>query len=181
MGVYFIGDTHFGHENIIRLNNRPFANIEEMDNTLIENWNSIINDLDEVYILGDVWFKGKRNSVEYVKKLNGVKHLIKGNHDVKPLKNQSFVNLFESVNDILDIVVDNQRLILCHYPMLEWNGYYRESLHIHGHIHNNRKGVFEYLKTEPRALNAGVDLTGFRPVTLKELKVINEKWKNINI
>lgn len=175
--VYFIGDMHFGHENVIKLSKRPFNSIEEMDSTIIQNWNAIVKDSDIVYIIGDVWYKGTRNAVEYVRKLKGIKHLIRGNHDGKALKNDGFAKLFESIQDIADISVDNQRIILCHYPILEWNGYYRDSLHIHGHIHNNRQGVFNYLKTEPRALNAGVDITGFRPVTLNELKVMNAEWK----
>jgi len=175
--IYFIADMHFGHENVIRLNKRPFSSVEEMDNTIIQNWNAIVRDTDTVYIIGDVWYRGKRNAVDYMRKLKGVKHLIRGNHDVKALKNPAFVNCFDSIQDIADIIVGNERVILCHYPMLEWNGYYRESLHIHGHIHNNRQGVFEYLRTESRALNAGVDITGFKPVTLEELKVMNIAWK----
>ena len=175
--MYFIGDMHFGHENIIKLNNRPFDTIEEMDEILIQNWNETVKESDTVYILGDVWYRGKRDASDYIKRLKGVKHLIKGNHDVKPLKNINFSKHFESIQDIANIVVGNQRVILCHYPILEWNGYYRGSIHIHGHIHNNRKGVFNYLMTEPRALNAGVDIIDYRPVTLKELEVLNEKWK----
>ena len=84
---YYIADTHFGHDNIRRLSNRPFDSVEEMDKTIIENWNSKIADSDDVYILGDFSYKSK-DPIEYLKKLNGRKHLIIGNHDNKLLRNQ---------------------------------------------------------------------------------------------
>lgn len=83
---YYIADTHFGHDNIRRLSNRPFETIEEMDRTIIDNWNSRVTDNDDVYILGDFSYKSE-DSVLYLKKVKGRKHLIIGNHDEKLLKN----------------------------------------------------------------------------------------------
>lgn len=175
--IYLTGDMHFGHSSVIELSNRPFNSVEEMDNYIIHKWNNTVTDDDKVYILGDVWFKGERNAADYVKRLKGKKYLIKGNHDGKALKNSEFVKLFEDIQDIMNIVIDGERVILCHYPMAEWNGYFRGAWHAHGHIHNNRTGVFEYLRTQERALNAGVDINGFRPVTFQELKENNIIWK----
>lgn len=80
MKTYVISDTHFGHANIIKLADRPFKNVDEMNKTIINNWNSIVNDEDIVYILGDFSFKGK-SADYYAKQLKGRKILIKGNHD----------------------------------------------------------------------------------------------------
>jgi calcineurin-like phosphoesterase family protein len=80
--IFFTADTHFNHSNIIHLCGRPFSNIEQMNETLIRNWNSCINNNDEIYILGDFLFKGSGIEAENtINRLNGKKYLIKGNHD----------------------------------------------------------------------------------------------------
>ena len=79
---YFIADTHFGGENIIRYENRPFENAAEMDEKLIENWNSIVTDEDTVYVLGDFSdYADAKKEAEILGKLNGTKFLVMGNHD----------------------------------------------------------------------------------------------------
>ena len=79
--IYFTIDMHLGHENIIRLCNRPFSNVEEMDQALIDNWNRRVQPQDTIYILGDLMFRNKKPPEEYLRQLNGKKHLIIGNHD----------------------------------------------------------------------------------------------------
>ena len=96
---YYIADTHFGHDNIRRLSNRPFETIEEMDNTIIDNWNSRVNDNDDIYILGDFSYKSE-DPILFLKQLIGRKHLIVGNHDGKLLKNPVCKNYFIEICDI---------------------------------------------------------------------------------
>ena len=79
--TWFIADLHFGHKNIINLENRPFENVGEMDNILIFKWNSAVKKDDKVFILGDYSFYDKNKTSEITNKLNGNKTLIKGNHD----------------------------------------------------------------------------------------------------
>jgi calcineurin-like phosphoesterase family protein len=80
--LYFTADTHFFHSNIINLCSRPFNNLENMHKKLIQNWNSCVTNRDEIYILGDFIFKGSGlEANQLLKKLNGRKYLIKGNHD----------------------------------------------------------------------------------------------------
>lgn len=94
---YFIADTHFFHEKIIKMCNRPFDNVEEMNKKLIENWNKKVTDDDTVYILGDVSFKGsKENTISILKQLKGKKILIKGNHD-RFVGQRDFDECFEKV------------------------------------------------------------------------------------
>lgn len=79
---FFIADTHFGGENIRRYENRPFANAQEMDEKLIENWNSVVTDEDTVYVLGDFSdYADAKKETEILGKLNGTKILVMGNHD----------------------------------------------------------------------------------------------------
>lgn len=82
MSTFFIADTHFGEDNIRRYENRPFASAEEMDEALILNWNSVVSDSDEVFLLGD--FGAQDRERDILSRLKGRKLLLKGNHDVKP-------------------------------------------------------------------------------------------------
>jgi calcineurin-like phosphoesterase family protein len=82
--VYFTSDLHLGHESVIRMQNRPFENAEEMNEALIKNYNSVVHKDDTVYILGDIAHRiGVTYANELISRLNGKKYLIKGNHDKK--------------------------------------------------------------------------------------------------
>ena len=166
---YFIADTHFDHENIIRLSNRPFASIEEMNEALITNWNNTVKVTDEVYILGDFLFRSSGSSAtDILKKLNGKKYLIKGNHE-KYLEDKSFdKNQFVWVKDYFEFKEDGVNFVLFHYPILEWNGFYRKSVHLYGHVHNNNTEYFEKVM-DKRALNVGVDIINFTPISIDDV------------
>jgi len=150
--IYYTADQHFGHANIIRFCNRPFENVTEMDEALIKNWNNTVNSNDTVYILG--------------------------NHDYKWIKNCNLQEYFASVSHYLEIKDGEKRIALCHYPMLTWGGAARGVLHAHAHLHNKREGlVFKTLKKMNNALNTGVEINQYRPVTLDELIINNERFK----
>ena len=166
---YYIADTHFGHDNIRRLSKRPFSSVKELDETIIQNWNSKITDNDDVYILGDFSFKGEDPSY-YLSKLNGRKHLIVGNHDTRILQNHHCRKMFESIKDMMTITDNGQKIVLCHYPLVEWNGYYNGTLHFYGHVHNNlHNETTSYAANMKNAYNVGVDIIGFEPKTFKEI------------
>ena len=78
--TFFTSDQHLGHRNIIRLCNRPFASIEEMDETLISRWNAKVKDSDRVFVIGDLFFRAE-DPERMLKRLKGRKTLILGNHD----------------------------------------------------------------------------------------------------
>jgi len=180
VATYFTADLHFGHNAIIGFCNRPFEDITEMNRTLISNWNSRVNNDDHVYIIGDLFYGGRdaaglEEAVSIVSKLNGILHLIAGNHDFPYLKNMDYHYLFADVDQLRYLKHDGEHIFLCHYPMAEWSGYYRGSWHIYGHIHNDKSGpAYQYLKTQEKALNAGVDICNFMPVTFKELIDLNK-------
>ena len=97
--VFFTSDLHFFHEAIIRFCNRPFKNIEEMNETIIMNWNSKVGKDDTVFILGDFCLGGSGAWSFILDNLNGHKHLLIGNHDMKNLR-QGFMKKFDSVSFI---------------------------------------------------------------------------------
>ena len=131
---YYISDIHFGHYNIIRMDGRPFENTEEMDKTIIKNWNNRVTDEDEVYIVGDVGFKGNPPQ-DYLKQLNGKKILIIGNHDLNwadrnskgyNREAMSYLTRWDKMMQIQDNLDGEQVVIqLCHYPIVEWNRFFR--------------------------------------------------------
>ncbi len=179
--IYFIADTHFGHANIIRHSHRPFESVEEMDNTIIKNWRTKVKNCDTVYILGDMFFVGRLNYEEYLKQLPGKKHLIIGNHDKDWMKRVDLPQYFESISNYAEISDGAHKITLCHYPMMTWNGATKGSYLIYGHIHNNiQADYWSLLKIMPNALNAGVDINNFMPVTFNELSENNRIFKNEN-
>ena len=130
---YYIADLHLGHTNVIRMDNRPFESIEEMDRQLIDNWNSRVKKKDTVYILGDFSMKGPKAVVEYLKQLNGNKVLIKGNHD---RINTEAKNLFLEITPYKELHDGNSKVILCHYPITFYNRQHAYSIMLYGHVHN---------------------------------------------
>ena len=170
---YYIADTHFGHDNIRRLSNRPFNNVEEMDETIIQNWNNKVTNDDDVYILGDFSHKSE-DPIAYLKRLNGKKHLIVGNHDNRLLKNPACKKYFVEIADMKMVDDNGTQIVLCHYPLVEWNGYYRNVLHFYGHVHNTyHNETTRYARDMKNAYNVGVDVIGLAPCTLNE--IINSK------
>lgn len=173
---YYFADAHLGHSNIIRMNNRPFSDVNEMNETIIKNWNHTLNDNDDIYIIGDLFYKGG-DPVPILKRLKGKKHLIAGNHDGVLLKNPVARKFFVEINDILTIWEDKQMIVLCHYPMIEWNGYFRGSVLLYGHIHNNTKNdTYQIMKNRKNAYNVGADILGFTPRTLQETILLNQEF-----
>lgn len=179
---YFISDTHFGHKNLIQLCDRPFDSVENMDETMISIWNRKVGKNDTVYIVGDLICKSNQSPEWYLNRLNGKKVLILGNHDDEWLQDIEPSRFFEEVARYKEILVANRPITLCHYPMLEWRnsrkvGSGKLGYLIHGHIHNLTTPLYRTLFEIGNALNAGVDINGFEPVTFEELERNNELFK----
>ena len=174
--IYFTADTHFGHENVLWMCERPFATIEEMNSALIENWNGRVKGNDTVYIMGDMFFRCAEPE-PILQRLKGKKHLIVGNHDGSWMQKVALGDYFESVNTLLETTDGRHGLTLCHYPMLSWK-HAQKTYMIHGHIHNDTRADFwPLLCARGHVLNAGVDINDFRPVTFDELVENNARWK----
>lgn len=131
--IFIIGDPHFWHKNIINYCNRPFATVEEMNETLIENWNSVVGKQDVVYVLGDFALCGKDRIIEITQKLNGRKRLVLGNHDgasLETYRNAGFEYIYNHP------VILDEFYILSHYPQtyIQKNGLYAN---IYAHVHDD--------------------------------------------
>ena len=166
--TYFTSDQHFGHFNIIRLSHRPFASVDEMDEAMIAKWNNKVKASDTIYVLGDLFFRSA-NVEPILKRLNGRKHLVLGNHDHSWTGKVRLGDYFESVQTMKEIDLGCAPATLCHYPMLSYPQA-RRGYMIYGHIHNNTgDDYWPLIMRRPRMLNAGVDVNGFEPVTFEEL------------
>jgi len=180
MATYFTADCHFGHFNIIKHCNRPFETLDEMNKTLITNWNARVNKNDHVYIAGDLaWSSGFENALSIIKQLNGVLHLAVGNHDKDFLKKNEYRELFAKIESVLTVKDAKRKIIICHYPIAEWDGSRRDSWHVYGHIHNTRDETHAFMATRERSLNAGVDICKFMPVTFDELIGHNNAFNSV--
>ncbi|MCL1791036.1 MAG: metallophosphoesterase family protein [Peptococcaceae bacterium] len=164
--IYFTADLHFGHENIIRYCNRPFRTAKEMDATLMDNWNDTVNPNDEVYILGDLTMKSPDRAHEILSTLNGRKYFIRGNHDRFLNNYESFKSDLVWIKDYFILWCEGQKFVLFHYPIAEWDGFFRGAIHLYGHIHNSSVSLARVDGTG-LAFNVGVDCNDFRPVSME--------------
>lgn len=178
--IYFTGDQHFGHANIIKHCDRPFPSVDEMDRHLLEQWNKRVKKNDTVYILGDLFFRNAVPCDEYLQKMNGKKHLIIGNHDKGWMKKVDMSQYFATTAPMVEISDGARKLVLCHYPMMTWEGVAKGTYMIHAHIHNNTNAdYFPLLQKMHNILNAGVEINDYQPVTFDELVENNRVFKKL--
>ncbi len=167
--IYFTADLHFYHDKIIRHTQRPYHSAEEMNQDLIRKWNRKVSLEDEVYILGDVTMKGADLAAACLYALQGKKHLIRGNHD-KFVDSELFEpSLFVSIQDYKEITYLNTHFILFHYPLVEWNGYRKGAIMLHGHQHNHKDYNLEQRKNGVLRYDVGVDANHMEPVSASEI------------
>jgi calcineurin-like phosphoesterase family protein len=198
--IYFTSDTHLGHANIMVFCQRPFADVDEMDRVIMENWNKTVSKDDTIFILGDFcWRLGDKEIAYYLNNLNGSKIFIKGNHD---MNEKIFVNQGSLLYDgFVNIGVkepdskEEQRITLCHYPMLSWYQSHRGAWNLFGHWHSAKintptesgenileanKEVADFVVVEHNQMkylratqyDVGVDGNDFTPISYYQIKKI---------
>lgn len=181
MAKFYISDLHLGHANIMRHSKRKFSDVDEMDQTFIDNWNSVVTDNDEVYIVGDFSYKSRKNAVEYLKLLKGKKYLITGNHDKHIVKDPVARRMFVEIRDRMTVDDNGTLIVLDHFPELEWDGFFRGTLHFYGHIHNNvEHNTYKIMKTIKNAYNVGTDILGYYPRTKEDVIKYNNEFNAKN-
>lgn len=161
--IFIVSDTHFSQESICHFINgqgqkmRPWDNATEMDEALIENWNRTVRPQDKVYHLGDVSMK--RNAIALVGRCNGHKRLVRGNHDIFPMK--YYLPFFEEIYGTRIF----EDMVLSHFPIVldsikpKWTC-------VHGHLHSNvPRNHFG-----PKYLNVSIEYTDWRPLSLDEVR-----------
>lgn len=161
--IFLTSDPHFGHANIIRYTDRPFSSVEEMDETLIKNFNRVVGPDDTLYILGDFSMHRDFDKLIYYRDQLNCKHihLIYGNHDIR-----IGLTVFESASDYLEINYHHTRFCLSHYPFLSWHGREQGAIMCHGHIHAKKRTNEINQWQRLRRFDVGVDANDYTPVSL---------------
>lgn len=170
--IFYISDLHFGHDRVIEMENRPFKDMEDMIHKMTKWWNDEVTNEDIVYILGDMFYGSKLDYKAIITSLNGRKVLIKGNHD--NWLTSELEELFEEVTDYKIIIDNNRRVVLFHYPILDWAYKYHGSIHLHGHIHNGTNNeeyfILKSLKNMTNIFNISCEVLDYKPRQLSYIK-----------
>lgn len=183
MTIFFTSDTHYGHKNIIKYSNRPYSGVDHMNEMLIANWNSVVKPDDTVYHLGDFAFYSDVNKIiSIIKRLNGNKVFIRGNHD-KIMERPEIKELFLEYHDYKEIYVQDptaekgrQHIVLLHYGMRVWNKSHRGSWQLYGHSHGSLPELPGY-----RAFDVGVDCWNYTPISYNQVKTKMSKVEFIPV
>lgn len=175
--IYFISDHHWGHKAVIHMSQRPFDDVHQMNMYMIEKWNEVVGEDDEVYYGGDLMYKMNPNSFvkNVLNNLNGKIYLLLGNHDERYLK--KYMDRIEWVKDRFELKYIHEdkeyRFILDHYPLYSWKGMWRKTIHLHGHTHHNTSDL--YYESIGNKMNINCEFLEYKPISIVE--VIN-KFKN---
>lgn len=180
--IFLISDTHFNHGNILSFTDncgarlREFDSVQEMDETMVHRWNSVVRPGDKVYHLGDVAMNKK--GLPILERLNGEKILIKGNHDKEKLS--EYMKYFKDVRGSHQF----DGILMTHIPVHP-NSLGRWPLNVHGHLHSNQvtrdyhkmSGIVQ--EPDPRYLCVSVEQINYTPISLEEMKVLVAKRKEL--
>lgn len=182
--IFYIADNHFGHEKIIEYDRRRFDSVGQMDALMIQRWNEVVSDEDTVYVIGDLSFYKEERTLSILHSLAGEKVLIQGNHDrVSPRVAKCYVKR----EKYLEIMDGSERVVMCHYPMPFWNGQFKDTVHLYGHVHNSEQAAMceEFKRTirerqniPVRMFNVGAMLPymDYYPRTLNHILKEAEKY-----
>jgi len=179
--IYFSSDSHYFHRNIITYTNRPFKDIEHMNEALIQNWNSVVKPEDEIWVLGDFSFGKPDKTAEIVKRLNGYKRLVLGNHD----KKSHLWGFDEVITGNTSTKIGDTSVLLSHYPYpprpeensdqydvryLDRRYEDRGAWLLHGHSHGNNG------KMKRKMIDVGVDCWNYTPISIDFIQELMAKY-----
>lgn len=168
--IWFTSDTHFLHSRNIDYSGRPFKDIEEHDDTIINNINSVVKQTDYLFLLGDFIFTSSVDMiVAYYNRLNGIKYFILGNHDYRNRLYRDSVNeQFDwKIYDSLVLSINKEIYYLSHFPYQ-----YFVDVNLHGHVHTGPTSLAnEKMDKRPNQYDVGVDNNNYFPINLKQVKL----------
>lgn len=185
-GIFFTSDLHFGHRNILKFCSRPWDTVEEMNEGLINNWNSVVKENDIVFNLGDFAFASNSTWKSILERLNGKHYLILGNHDVQRYPGDNIMKLFDRVEQQMIVKIDQRFVYLNHYPYLCYGGAWKSPnsavWQLFGHVHSspisNGKDFNRLVNLFPFQYDVGVDNNNYTPVSWEQIKkIINNQVK----
>jgi calcineurin-like phosphoesterase family protein len=192
--IFFTSDWHIGHANVLAFDNRPFKDLDEMHKALVRNYNATVPECGVCYFLGDIGMGTVEVVREVISQLNGIKVLVRGNHDRK--MHSCYELGFDVVLNEAAIYIQNERVTMTHCPLRgtfredvmgmkgivgteNWHGEYKQKefsienrgqYHLHGHIHSPNGGKSQ--KILGRQYDVGVPANRYRPVSISEI----ESW-----
>lgn len=170
--IYFSSDGHFFHQNVIRFDNRPFTNVDEMNEMLIQNWNGVVRHDDEIYYLGDFSFGNENETGRVLSRLNGRKFLILGNHD-KPKLMNVFKKHFEMIEQYKTLNYKDLYFVMFHFPIEEWHWQHKGAIHLCGHRHNTH---LDNVNEKYKRYDVGVRANNYTPVSIDYIiKFVKDK------
>ena len=195
--IWFVSDTHFMHKNLClgvsewddkEKSCRNFQTLEEMNELIVNNINKYVKEDDILYHLGDWSFGGINNIWEFRKQIKCKNiYLVPGNHDYHIKKNKILpqkeydINIYahdcflKILPELTKIKIDKQEIILCHFPLDEWENMDRGSIHLHGHSHHTKD--YTDLNMYTKRMDVGMDWEEFRPYSWEEIKEIMKERK----
>lgn len=165
--LYLISDLHLGHGNIIDYENRPFDTADEMDSSLIENWNSVISSSDTVFYGGDLTLARKSKSIQYFNQLNGDITFIYGNHDKLPT-NEFIPEFNQQLSHTIRFTYDDFIFYYTHWPQnLPTIVSDKRCWKIHGHVHG--ADDYPFIDQENNRVNVSVEKLLYEPISIEEI------------
>lgn len=171
MTRYVISDLHLDHRNIIEYCNRPFESLEEMNTTLIENWNRVVDPSDTVLYLGDLAMASHGTAVDFANRLNGSLILVEGNHDDINAETAPF-----PVVNACDISCGKYHFHCAHWPEKahdEWEWL------LYGHHHNNDVVEYPFIDPERNRVNVSAELLAYTPLPLRTVTDLLDRGERI--
>lgn len=186
--VFITSDTHFSHKNIVRgvtnwrtpdgviptKSTRDFDTIEQMNETLVANINAVVGQNDTLIHLGDFSFGGFENVEKFLNRLVCQNiHLVLGNHDTHIKYNRDEIqNRFTSVQQYLEVKINDTYFVMCHYPLQSWHGLSKGVIHLHGHVHLNSANKFG----NGKKMDVGVEGNDLKPYLIDGIiKIMNKR------
>lgn len=181
--IYFSSDLHFNHNKDFLYSPRNFDSVESMNMTIVNNWNSIVKDEDEVYILGDLMLGDNEAGMSFLRLLKGKLHIIIGNHDTEPR-----IELYKTLENVVEVCYATQLkykkayFFLCHYPVMTANfddqkSWAKHLINLFGHTHQKEK----FYNNNPYMYNVGLDAHNNFPVSIEQvIEDIKNKKDEIN-
>lgn len=160
--IFFSSDLHFQHDRILTWRTQ-FTSTEEHDETIIERWNVEVQPQDRVYLLGDVALGSAVTARTLLDRLNGQIFLIRGNHD-RVAEHRLCRERFVWIRDLSRLKIDDQKIYMCHYPLLTWNCQHWGSYSLGGHGHRTTPDW-----PDCRRLDVGVDGNSFKPWAYEDI------------
>lgn len=175
--TYFIADTHIGFGSRRTVASRGFGcNWERHEQEVLNGINRVINRKSVLYILGDV---GSTSDYQHLKKfLTSINtrriYLLLGNHDDEKFFQQlKQEHVIVDYDKIIQEKCHKVPITLCHYPLFEWEGFFKNGIHLFGHCHNK-------VDLGWKSMDVGIDNIGFTPISMDEVMAQLSKYDNID-